>query len=301
MSADNKDKVTILTLRKHKQTGQKTVLVSCYTSWQSKLVEAAGIDAIVVGDSAAMCEHGHKTTLPITLEEMLSHTRAVVRGCSRPFIIGDLPYGTFSSPYDAVKNCEKFMVAGCDSVKLEGFCPEQVVAVTKAGILNIGHLGLTPQTRAKFGGYKIQARTAKEADKLLEQALKLEDSGISALLLEAVPPEVGKIITEKLHCPTWGIGAGSYCSGNLAILHDLLTLFFDFRSKFTKRYLDGSKLITDALKQYAQEVRNEIFPSEEYSYQMKESELDELLGNAQWKYKKYHGDCPKVEWAAPGC
>ena len=286
MAADSKTKTTIIKLRKHKRTKEKTCLVTAYDYPQSLIADNAGVDAILVGDSCGMTTHGYKTTLPVTMNEMINHCESVSRGAKNAFLIGDMPYMSYQpSNQIAVENAGRFIVAGMDMVKVEGAMVERIKAICDSGIMVMSHLGLTPHTRAKLGGYKVQGKTAKSAEIVLDQAKRLQDTGCSALLLEAMPTEPAGIIAEALDIPVYGIGAGDRVDGQLVILHDLVGLFWEFKSKFVKRYCEAGQLIQTALEEYKAEVKGGQFPAPENFYEIKEEELEKLLGDTSWKYE----------------
>jgi len=261
-------KISIQTLRKLKAEGEQAVWVTAYDYPQARLADAAGVDMILVGDSVGNTTHGFSSTIPVTMEMMLLHSAAVARGAKRPFLVGDMPYMSYQpSIEEAIRNAGAFIRTGMDAVKLEGCLPRVVNAINQAGILVCGHLGLTPQSVAHFGGYKVQGKTKESIKIVLEQALTLQHAGLSFLLLEAMPPDAAGEITEKLDIPVYGIGAGNKVDGQLIILHDLLGLSFEFTCKFVKRYIDGEGILTYALKQYAEEVRLRKFPAPEHFYQ----------------------------------
>ena len=202
MAADSKTKTTILKLRRHKRTKEKTVLVTAYDYPQALIADNAGVDAIIVGDSAGMTVHGYKTTIPVTMDEMVNHCEAVSRGSKNTFLVGDMPYMSYQpSNQIAVENAGIFIRAGMDCAKVEGAMIDRVKAIVESGIMVMSHLGLTPHTRAKLGGYRVQGKTAKSAEIILDQALRLQDAGCSFLLLEAMPTEPAGIIAEKLSIP----------------------------------------------------------------------------------------------------
>ena len=260
-------KININTLRNRKKNNKPVVWVTAYDYPQARIVDQAGVDMILVGDSAGNTTHGFTSTIPVTMEMMVLHAAAVARGAKSAFMIGDMPYMSYQiSNEQAIENAGRFIRCGMDAVKLEGDMPERMKAITDAGILGVGHLGLTPQSLAKMGGYKVQGKTSKQGEVILEQALRLEDNGMDLLLLEAMPPEPAAIITERLSIPVYGIGAGDKVDGQLVILHDLLGLSFDFKCKFVKRYVDGELILTDAITQYAADVRTKQFPTEEHFY-----------------------------------
>ena len=287
MPADSRTKTTIIKLRKHKRTKEKTCLVTAYDYPQALIADKAGVDAILVGDSCGMTTHGYKTTIPVTMDEMINHCESVSRGAKDAFLIGDMPYMSYQESNElAVRNAGRFIVAGMDMVKVEGAMVERIKAICDSGIMVMSHLGLTPHTRAKLGGYRVQGKTAKSAEIVLDQAKRLQDAGCSALLLEAMPTEPAGMIAEELDIPVYGIGAGDRVDGQLVILHDLIGLFWEFKSKFVKRYCEAGELIQMALESYKSEVKDGQFPTQENFYEIKEEELDKLLGDDAWKYEK---------------
>jgi len=287
MAADSKTKKTILTLTGNKLKGEKTVLVTAYDYPQAILADRADVDCILVGDSLGMTQLGYKTTIPVTMDDMIRSCEAVSRGAQNAFLIGDMPYMSYQSSNElAVENAGRFIRSGMDMVKVEGAMIDRVKAICESGIMVMSHLGLTPHTRAKLGGYKVQGKTADQAEVILKQALKLQEAGCSALLLEAMPREASAMIARELTIPVYGIGGGDLVDGQLVIFHDLVGLFWEFKSKFVKRYGEAGKIIQDALTEYTQEVRNGIFPSQENFYEIKEEELEKLLGDDKWKYEQ---------------
>ena len=286
MAADSKTKKTILTLNKNKKEGKTSVMVTAYDYPQSRIADKSGVDCILIGDSLGMTTLGYKTTIPVTMGDMIRHSEAVSRGAENAFIIGDMPYMSYQpSNQVAIENAGRFIQAGCDMVKVEGAMTDRVKAIADSGIMVMSHLGLTPHTRAKLGGYKVQGKTAKQAEIVLQQALKLQEAGCSALLLEAMPKEPAGMIARALDIPVFGIGAGNEVDGQLVIFHDLMGLFWEFKSKFVKRYCEAGQIMTDALKTYVSEVQEGIFPAEENFYEIKEDELEKLLGDKKWKYE----------------
>ncbi len=287
MPADSKTKNTILTLRRLKKSKRKACFVTAYDYPQALLCDKAGVDGILVGDSAGMTTHGYKTTIPVTMDEMINHCEAVSRGAKDAFLIGDMPFMSYQpSNQIAIENAGRFTVAGMDCVKVEGAMIERVKAISSSGIMVMSHLGLTPHTRAKLGGYRVQGKTAKSAEVILDQALRLQDAGCSFLLLEAMPTEPAGMIAEKLDIPVYGIGGGNKVDGQLVIFHDLVGLFWEFKSKFVKRYCEAGQIIQSALEDYKKDVRDEKFPAKENFYEIKEEELEKLLGDSSWKYEK---------------
>jgi 3-methyl-2-oxobutanoate hydroxymethyltransferase len=286
MAADSKTKKTILTLNQNKIKGNKTVLVTAYDYPQARIADAAGVDCILVGDSLGMTTLGHKTTIPVTMDDMIRSCEAVSKGNENAFLIGDMPYMSYQpSDQVAIENAGRFIVAGCDMVKVEGAMVDRVKAIANSGIMVMSHLGLTPHTRAKLGGYKVQGKTAAQAEIVLNQALKLQEAGCSALLLEAMPKEPAGMIARELNIPVYGIGAGDEVDGQLVIFHDLMGLFWEFKSKFVKRYCEAGEIMIKALTDYSNEVRSNQFPSSENFYEIKEEELEKLLGDEKWKYE----------------
>lgn len=265
-----------------KRGKEKIVFTTAYASWQAQLADEAGIDGVIVGDSAGHVELGYKATLPVRLPGMLERCVACWRGSKRLFLIGDAPFGsTECSNPQAVETACEFVKHGCSMVKLEGPRYSTISAIADAGILVMAHLGLTPQGRARFGGYKIQGRTAKDASNIVRQCVEAERAGASMLLLEAVPPEVGAAVTSQLSIPVIGVGAGMYVDGQCVIAHDLIGIFSDFKPKFAFRYLEGGRLIREALTQYASDVRSWTFPFQENLYTMLEGERDKFLNPPQ--------------------
>ena len=251
MAADSKTKKTILTLNKNKQDGNTSVMVTAYDYPQSRIADGSGVDCILVGDSLGMTTLGHKTTIPVTMADMIRSCEAVSRGADDALLIGDMPYMSYQpSNQIAVENAGRFIRSGMDMVKVEGAMTDRIKAICDSGILVMSHLGLTPHTRAKLGGYKVQGKTAEQAEVVLNQALKLQEAGCSALLLEAMPKEPAGMIARELDIPVFGIGAGDQVDGQLVIFHDLMGLFWEFKSKFVKRYCEAGQIMSDALKDY---------------------------------------------------
>lgn len=273
-------KFTLTRFAEQKQKGDPIVMVTAYDSTSAKLAELAGVEVILVGDSVAMVCLGHSTTLPVTLEEMLHHARAVSRGAQSPFLVGDLPFLSYhGTPEDAVLAAGRFLKeAGMDAVKLEGGIERltAVEAIVEAGIPVMGHLGLTPQKIRQFGGFKPQARTARAAQKLLQDALALERAGCFSLVLESVPSEVAELVTSRLSIPTIGIGAGERCDGQVLVWHDLLGLDEDFVPPFAKAYRNVGRSIVDGLVEYGREVKSKTFPTAKESRSMDPVEFEEF-------------------------
>ena len=290
MAANDKNKTTILKLRKQKREEQNTVLVTAYDYPQARIADGAGVDVILVGDSLGMTTLGYKTTIPVTMEDMMLHCEAVSRGAKNAFLVGDMPYMSYQiSNEEAVRNAGRFVRTGMDCVKVEGAMVDRIKAIADSGILVMSHLGLTPHTRAKLGGYRVQGKTAKQTEVILEQALNLQEAGCSFLLLEAMPREAAGIIASELSIPIYGIGAGDQVDGQLVIFHDLMGLFWEFKSKFVKRYCEAGQIMQKALVEYAEEVRAGVFPAEENFYEIKDEELEKLLSDSKWKYETDQG------------
>jgi 3-methyl-2-oxobutanoate hydroxymethyltransferase len=266
-----------------KRSGRKIVMVTAYDAPGARFAEDAGVDVVLVGDTAAMVMLGHEgTTVPVTMDEMLFLTRTVARAARRPIVVGDMPFGSYQvSDEEAVANAIRFVKeARADVVKLEGAGPSlsRVRAIVDAGIPVMGHIGLTPQSATMLGGFKTQGRTAAAARRLLDDALALEQAGCFAIVLEAVPSPVAARITRTVSVPTIGIGAGPDCDGQVLVYHDLLGLSEGHLPRFVKRYANLSREIRDALEAYAEDVRSGAFPSAEYAYAMDEDELSAFEG-----------------------
>ena len=260
-------------------------MLTCYDYPTALLQEKAEVDIILVGDSLAMTVLGYDSTLPATMDTMIEHARAVRRGAPGAFLIGDMPYMSYQvSIPEAIRNAGRFMAeAGCDAVKLEGGrnVAEVVAALTRATVPVMGHLGLTPQSVAQLGGFRAQGRDADNAMRVIEDARILEEAGAFAILLEAVPPEVGRLVTERAGVPIISIGAGPYCDGQLLIVHDMLGFFEAFTPKFVKKYADLNQVILEAFRAYIDDVRNGRFPQPEHCYPMKPSEIERLQALAE--------------------
>jgi 3-methyl-2-oxobutanoate hydroxymethyltransferase len=260
-----------------KHRGDRIVMITAYDAPSARIADAAGVDLILVGDSAAMVVLGHDSTVPATMDELLMLTRAVTRGAHRPLVIADLPFGSYHvSVEQALESAIRFIKeAQADAVKLEGAGPmlARVRALTDAGIPVMGHLGLTPQTATMLGGFRAQGRTATKAVQLYDDALALQAAGCFSIVLEAVPSPVAARITEALDIPTIGIGAGPDCDGQVLVWHDLLGLYEGHAPRFVKQYADLAPTIGAAVEQYASEVRNGSFPEERHTYSMTEEEL----------------------------
>jgi 3-methyl-2-oxobutanoate hydroxymethyltransferase len=281
------NRVELTDLLELKRAGQPITMVTAYDTPCARLADRAGVDAILVGDSLSNVVLGNRDTIPVTMEEMLHHTRAVARGASHALVVADMPFGSYQiSREEAVRNGVRFLKeAGAQAVKLEGAGPHaaSVRALTEAGVPVVGHLGLTPQTAGMLGGYKLQGRTAEAARRILEGALELESAGAFLLVLELVPARLAALVSRRLRIPTIGIGAGGGTDGQVLVFHDLLGFEPGFQPRFLKRYAELGREIERALGAYCAEVRARSFPDEEHSFRMPDEEwaaLEAALGSA---------------------
>ncbi len=270
-------KLALPELAEMKRRGDRIVMITAYDAPSARIADEAGVDLILVGDSAAMVVLGHDSTVPATVEEMIILTSAANRGARRPLVIADLPFGSYQvSDEQALETAIRFVKeAAADAVKLEGAGAtiSRIRALTSAGIPVMGHLGLTPQTATMLGGFKAQGRSAAKAVQLYEDALALQEAGCFALVLEAVPSPVATRITESLDIPTIGIGAGAGCDGQVLVWHDLLGLYEGRAPRFVKQYAELSRLIGEAVGRYGAEVRDGTFPQEQHTYAIADDEL----------------------------
>jgi 3-methyl-2-oxobutanoate hydroxymethyltransferase len=271
-------KVTMPTLAEMKRQGKPITALTAYDYSTARLVDEGGIDLILVGDSLAMVVLGHENTLSITVDEMLHHTRAVRRGTRRALLVADMPFGSYHGTVaEGVANAVRFVKeAGAEAVKIEGARAELVQALTEAEIPVVGHLGLTPQSLHRMGGYRVQARTAEAVERLRRDALALEQAGAGAVVLEGVPREVAEAITAELAIPTIGIGAGPGCDGQILVYHDLLNLTLAPPAKFVRQYGDAAALVRGALQHYREDVEQRAFPSDAESYHLPAAERKPL-------------------------
>lgn len=276
----NGNKISILDLQQKKFAGEPITMLTAYDYPTAQVVDEAGTDMILVGDSLGMVVLGYESTVPVTMDEMLHHCRAVARGSKRAFLVGDMPFMSYQADIsDAVRNAGRFLKeAGMDSVKLEGGreMVETISAIVGAGIPVMGHTGLTPQSTAKLGGYRVQGRTAISAVKLVEDSLSLQAAGCFAIVLEAVPAVVAEEITARLDIPTIGIGAGAACDGQVLVFHDAVGFYETRLPRFVKQYARLRQPIIDAFRQYNEEVRSRHFPADEHTYKMT-AEEEELF------------------------
>jgi 3-methyl-2-oxobutanoate hydroxymethyltransferase len=273
-------KKTILDFLKMKANAEPISFVTAYDYPMATFAERAGLDMILVGDSVGMVVYGYENTLPVTMEQMIYHTEAVRRGAPNTFVVGDMPFASYQSSSEAavLSAMELVKKTNCDAIKLEGGVRvvERIKAISDAGIPVMGHIGLTPQSSSQLGGFKAQGRTAESALQLLEDALAVEKAGAFALLLEAVPPEVGGLISSRLSIPVLGIGGGDRVDGQLLIVGDMLGLFESFTPKFVKKYTDLASIITAALTHYRDDVKNRRFPEDIHCYKMAKGESERL-------------------------
>lgn len=259
--------VSIPSLLKKKQAQQAFAVITCYDAGFAKLVEKAGIDVILVGDSLGMVVQGHESTLPVSVDEMAYHTRCVARAASQPLIITDMPFGSYNTEQDCLRNATALMQAGAEMVKLEGgrWLCDSIVKLNRAGIPVCGHLGLTPQSVNLLGGYRVQGREEEQAQAMIGDALALQEAGASLLVLECVPKHLAQQITDKLSIPVIGIGAGNQTDAQVLVIHDLLGVTAK-TAKFVRNFAAGATSIEDALVRYKMAVEDRSFPAEEHTF-----------------------------------
>lgn len=273
-------KKTVLTFAEAKEQGEKLTMLTAYDYSTAKLIDGAGIDAILVGDSLGNVVLGYEDTLSVTVEDMIHHGAAVSRGAKEALVVIDMPFMSYqTSVYDAVVNAGRLMKEGrAGAVKLEGgkeVCP-QIKAITDAGIPVMAHLGLTPQSINAFGGFKVQGKTEVAAKKLIEDALAVQEAGAFALTLECVPDKLARLITNKLAIPTIGIGAGNGCDGQVLVYADMLGMFSDFTPKFVRRFAETGQVMTDAFKAYIAAVKDGSYPEEKHTYKIDDDVIEKL-------------------------
>lgn len=277
----NRKKISVINLQERKDSKTAITMLTAYDYTGAIMVDKAEIDVILVGDSLAMVVLGHTSTVTVTMDEMLHHCRAVARGTQYAFLVGDMPFMSYQADMaEAVRNAGRFLKeAGMEAVKLEG--GREIVptirAIVNAGIPVMGHIGLTPQSVSQLGGWKVQGKTAVTAQNLLDDALALEEAGCFAIVLESIPAPVATAISERLHIPTIGIGAGPGCDGQVLVYHDLLGLYDRFTPKFVKQYANLSQATVSALSAFREDVRNGRFPTDQYTYPMSEVEEEAFL------------------------
>ena len=274
-------KVTTLTYRQKKERGEIITMLTAYDYPTSMAMDKAGVDSILVGDSLAMVVLGYENTLPVTMEEMLHHCRAVARGAKTALLVGDMPFMSYQvSVEEAVRNAGRFLQqGGMDAVKLEGGREraDAIRAITSAGIPVMGHIGLTPQSVHQLGGFRAQGKTASAAKRLVEDAMILEETGCFSIVLESVPARLAELISKRLSIPTIGIGAGNGCDGQVLVTHDLLGLFDRFTPKFVRQYANFHSEMQRAFADYIEDVETKRFPAPEHTVEMKDEEWEELL------------------------
>ena len=273
-------KVTIADLMAKKEKGEKIAMVTAYDYPTAQMVDKAGIETILVGDSLGMVVLGYTSTVPVTMEEMIHHTKAVTRGTTYAFVLGDMPFMSYQAGIEnAIENAGRFIKeAECDAVKLEGGSEVAPVvkAIVTAGIPVCAHIGLTPQTATQLSGFKVQGKDAESARNLINAAKDLEAAGAFMVVMECIPEKLAARITKELTIPTIGIGAGKDCDGQVLVYHDTVGLFERFTPKFVKQYIKLSPMIIDALKEYKSEVENGIFPGEEHTFKMSKEEAEKI-------------------------
>jgi len=274
------DKITVSTLKEMKEAGQKIAMITAYDYPSALFAEEAGAEVLLVGDSLGMVVLGYDSTVPVTMEEMLHHVKAVVRGAKKSLVVADMPFMSYqASISDALYNAGRFLKeGGAQAVKLEGGSEfaDLVHKLVVAGIPVMGHIGLTPQSVNALGGYKVQGKDLKTAQKLMDDAKALEEAGAFSIVLECVPAALAAKITQSLSIPTIGIGSGADCDGQVLVYHDVLGMYPRMLPKFVKRYLDTASLIKEALEKYVFEVKNKTFPEEKHSFNVAPEILDRI-------------------------
>jgi len=276
----NKGKFTVSSFIESKEKGTKISMLTAYDYSTAKLLDEAGVDTILVGDSLGMVMLGYEDTLSVTMDDMIHHTKAVARGTKNAFVIGDMPFMSYHvTVEDAVRNAGRFIKeARADAIKLEGGedVVDKIRAIVKAQIPVVGHLGLTPQSVNMFGGFKVQGKSEAQAKKLIDEALLLQEAGCCAIVLECVPAKLAKIVSEKLVIPTIGIGAGADCDGQVLVIQDMLGMYSDFVPKFVKKFADVGSLMKEAVENYKKEVQEQTFPEDKHTFKIKDEVLDKL-------------------------
>lgn len=273
-------KNTVTTFKDAKKQGKKLTMLTAYDYSTAKLFDEAGVDSMLVGDSLGMTMLGYDSTLPVTMEDMIHHTKAVVRGAKNALVVGDMPYMSYHlSAQQAVENAGRFIKeAGAQAVKLEGgaaFCPE-IEAMTRASIPVVGHLGLTPQSINAFGGFKVQGKSEEAARKIIEDAQALEAAGAFAIVLECVPAKLAEIITAKVAVPTIGIGAGAGCDGQVLVYQDMLGMYDNFTPKFVRKFAEVGAMMKQGVQEYCAAVQDSSFPAAEHTFKIDEEVLEKL-------------------------
>jgi len=294
MPDEKTQKVTIPSLLTKKERNEKIVAITAYDFPVAKIVDASGIDLILVGDSLGMVVLGYENTIPVSMEEMIHHTKPVVRAAKRALVVGDMPYFSFHlSDEESVYNASLFLKeAGAHAVKIEGASKKRlklIEALIEAEIPVMGHVGLTPQSIHHFGQFKVKGKNVDEAGKIIQDALNLENAGVFSVVLECIPMELARLITEKLTVPTIGIGAGPYCDGQILVFHDLVGYSNGYLPKFVKKYADIHELINRAVQEYMDDVKKGKFPDDDHSYHLKPELLQKIIASdtgASGKKKK---------------
>jgi len=284
MPDEKTQKVTIPSLLTKKERNEKIVAITAYDFPVAKIVDASGIDLILVGDSLGMVVLGYENTIPVSMEEMIHHTKPVVRAAKRALVVGDMPYFSFHlSDEESVYNASLFLKeAGAHAVKIEGASKKRlklIEALIEAEIPVMGHVGLTPQSIHHFGQFKVKGKDVDEAGKIIQDALNLENAGVFSVVLECIPMELARLITEKLTVPTIGIGAGPYCDGQILVFHDLVGYSNGYLPKFVKKYADIHELINRAVQEYMDDVKKGKFPDDDHSYHLKPELLQKIIAS----------------------
>lgn len=284
MSDEKTQKVTIPSLQIKKERNEKIVAITAYDFPVAKIVDASGIDLILVGDSLGMVVLGYENTIPVSMEEMIHHTKPVVRAAKRALVVGDMPYFSFHlSDEESVYNASLFLKeAGAHAVKIEGASKKRlklIESLIEAEIPVMGHVGLTPQSIHHFGQFKVKGKDVDEAGKIIQDALNLENAGVFSVVLECIPMELARLITEKLTVPTIGIGAGPYCDGQILVFHDLVGYSDGYLPKFVKKYADIHELINRAVQEYMDDVKKGKFPDDDHSYHLKPELLQKIIAS----------------------
>lgn len=273
-------KNTVVTIRQAKEQGEKLTMLTAYDYSMAKLIDEAGINMILVGDSLGMVMLGYEDTISVTMEDMIHHTRAVARGVSNALVVADMPFMSYqTSVYNAVCNAGRLMKEGrAQAVKLEGGreFAEHIRAITNASIPVVAHLGLTPQSLNAFGGFKVQGKSEEAARKLVEDAKAIEEAGAVAVVLECVPAKLAELISRQLHIPTIGIGAGAGCDGQVLVYQDMLAMFGDFKPKFVKQFAEIGAMMKEAFGKYIEEVRSGAFPAPEHTFKIDDDVIEKL-------------------------
>lgn len=275
------EKITTINVQDMKDSGEKIVMLAAYDYTTARMIDDSGADAILIGDSLANVILGHKTTLSVEMDEMIHHTKAVARGVKRALVVGDMPFMSYqASTEDAIRNAGRFLKEGhAEAVKVEGGhgMIKKIEAIIESGIPVMGHLGLTPQWVHQFGGYRVRGRTESAARAIIDDAKRLEHVGVFALVLEGMPWQLSKLVTEKSEVPTIGIGAGPYCDGQVLVFQDMVGLTGPNVPKFVKRYAELDKDVMKALDEFKKDVKNGKFPSLSHSYEMPPEEMRKLI------------------------